>query len=205
MRMHGKVMTLAAVAGMALGLGLAPAPGWAGAEEDANNSRAAELYRQDQAERHAIMDTGTQGWSKQQTNELRTNDARRREEMLDLLRAGGLHTSRDFLHAAMIFQHGTNAADYRLAHGLAVVSAALNPDNRLAQWMVAASWDRYMRHRGRPQWYGTQYTLSDSGQKTLAPMDESAVSDEERSQHGISALQELRNPPEADGTLSGEQ
>ncbi len=202
MRMCGRVIVPATV--LAVMFSMVVIHGWAGEARSSDNARAAELYRQDQAERHALTADGLHSLPAEQAAQLRVNDADRREEMLEILRAGDLRTSRDFLHAAMIFQHGSDAGDYRLAHGLAVVSAAADPDHRLARWMVAASWDRYMRYRGRPQWYGTQYTLSKDGRRLLAPVDESAVSDEERRLHGIRPLQELRGPQEAEGARADE-
>ena len=55
-----------------------------------------------------------------------------------------------------MFQHGVAPQEYRLAHALATVAAALEPDRRGPHQLKRLSWDRYMLSLGREQWFGTQ-------------------------------------------------
>ena len=92
----------------------------------------------------------------------------------------------------MILQHGSEPADYELAHELAVKAAELRPSPELpARWLAAATKDRYLLSLGEKQWFGTQYTVED-GVWTLLPIDEDAVSDEERRAWDVPTLEETR-------------
>lgn len=72
-----------------------------------------------------------------------------------MLDAGLLRTGNDFYAAAMIFQHGGDAEHYLVAHALAVRALALGVAK--AEWLAAASLDRYLHAIARDQIYGTQY------------------------------------------------
>lgn len=67
----------------------------------------------------------------------------------------------------------------RLANSLATIFLNLDPDNRRARFLVAATWDRLMWRLERPQWYATQY-VKEGDLWVLWEVDDSAVSDEER-------------------------
>jgi hypothetical protein len=83
-------------------------------------------------------------------------DEARRVRTQALLDTGQLHSGDDFYHAAFVFQHGQESADYLKAHALAVISAARGKSS--ATWIAAATLDRYLRSIGQPQVYGTQYS-----------------------------------------------
>lgn len=86
---------------------------------------------------------------------LEKRDAERRRRTIALLRAGQLTTAQDFHDAAFIFQHGSTADDYLLAHLLAV--EAIVRGDLSSKWISAATLDRYLMAIGRPQAFGTQY------------------------------------------------
>ena len=121
-------------------------------------------------------------------------DARRRDEVTNMLHSGCVRTANDFYNAALIFQHGGGLADYQLAYALATISIRLSPNSKDARWLSAASWDRIMKSMERPQWYGTQYTGPHaSGSKwRLYEVDEDAVSDEQRSALGVPTIAEMQ-------------
>src|ERR1700744_4597912 len=52
------------------------------------------------------------------------SDADRREQTRKLLADGALHTGKDYEEAAFIFQHGSTAQDYLLAHTLAMIAVS---------------------------------------------------------------------------------
>lgn len=151
----------------------------------ANNDRLRELYTADQAERQGQL--STDDWQ-----ELSKRDAARRTEVREALMLGQLRTAKDFHHAAMIMQHGDALEDIRMAHALASVSAAMNPTDRSASWLIAASWDRMLMYQKRPQWYGTQYVRGDDGSWVLYQIDESAVTDQDRTKLGAPTLAEAK-------------
>jgi hypothetical protein len=82
-------------------------------------------------------------------------DAQRRELTRKLLANGALHTGKDFEEASFIFQHGTTADDYLLAHTLAIV--AVSKGDPTAIWIAAATLDRYLQIMSQKQIYGTQF------------------------------------------------
>ena len=82
------------------------------------------------------------------------DDARRRQRVKQLIAQKSLTTGEDFHRAAMILQHGQGAADYLLAHDLAVI--ALIKGDSGARWLAAATLDRYLRAIGMAQRFGTQ-------------------------------------------------
>jgi hypothetical protein len=144
------------------------APGMARA--DASNAELQRMFEQDQAERSvAAID-----WTA-----LTRRDTHRRERAQALLAAGALRTAADYYHAAMLFQHGDDLADFRLAHALATLAMAMAPEDPHYRWLVGASWDRLLMRQLQPQWYGTQFK-SDAQGMYLYPVAEDAVTDTER-------------------------
>lgn len=136
------------------------------------------MYTADQAAR-----TPAEGkpidWSK-----VIVEDAKRRQRVKQLIARQSLSTGQDFQRAAMILQHGSGAADYLLAHDLAVI--ALIKGDYTARWLSAATLDRYLRAIGMPQRFGTQSIISPGKPRRLGPVDP-AVPD--------SLRRELRVPP----------
>ena len=116
-------------------------------------------------------------------------DQERRVEVLALLKAGKVRTSADFDNAAMVYQHGDSVEDIRQAYALATIATLLQPDNKSALWMRAASWDRILMRLNKPQWYGTQFTKPEGSQLwELYKVDESAVTDADRAALGVRSL-----------------
>jgi hypothetical protein len=147
-------------------------------------SRIEELRDADQADRAGDYDSIN--WSV-----VAPRDATRRVEVRKLLADGRLRTSSDYLAAALIFQHGEGAEEMRVAHSLATIAYELDPENRNAGVLMAASWDRLMMRLKRPQWYATQFVRN--GDKwVLYDIDESIVTDEERKRIGGRTLAEAR-------------
>ena len=65
----------------------------------------------------------------------------------------------------------------------------LDPDLAVARWLAAAAKDRYLWNVDKPQIYGTQFRRIDDGTWTLEPIDESAVTDEERAAWAVEIRQ----------------
>ena len=146
----------------------------------ADNPELRELFQADQGAR-----TG------QISPDLMVQDRQRRARVREIIDAGQMRSSADHFHAAMVFQHGEGPDDYKLAHELAKKAAELDPSNRTAKWLSAAAMDRYLRSIGKPQIYGTQFmVLHDI--MVLQPVDESAVTDEERRELGVPTLAEAK-------------
>lgn len=109
-----------------------------------------ELFDQDQADRHGIMNAPPERW-----REVTAHDSVRREQARQLLAAGAVRSGEDFEDASVIFQHGSTPADYLEAHVLAM--AALAKGDTGAAWIAAATLDRYLQSVKQPQVFGTQY------------------------------------------------
>ncbi len=119
-------------------------------------------------------------------------DAARQARTRALLDGGALRTGDDFYRAAFIFQHGTKANDYLMAHTLAVAAAARGHAG--AAWIAAAALDRYLQKIGQPQIYGTQYRTPDRRNTTQEPYNRTLVPDALRKALGVptQAEQEVR-------------
>lgn len=146
-----------------------------------DNPRLKELFLADQQARAAEPDTG----------DLLTatpRDLERQKAVLELIAAGALKTSADYFHAAVVFQHGVTVENIALAHSLATIASRLQPTHPYAGFLSAAAWDRLMKRKDKPQWYGTQYVKGAGGKWELYRIDESAVTDQERERLGVPPL-----------------
>lgn len=149
----------------------------------AQNPELVALYQADQAAR---SDPAKIDWEV-----LVPEDRKRRERVIDILRAGAVTTAADYYHAAMVFQHGESLEDIRLAHALSTIAMSLAPDEKQYRWLTAASWDRILATQLQPQWYGTQFQSDDDGMFQY-PVAEDAVSDEDRRAMQVPTLAEAR-------------
>jgi hypothetical protein len=122
-------------------------------------------------------------------------DAKRRERVRQILDSGGAKVSADYFHAAMVFQHGEKVSDYQLSHNLALKAADLDPTNKLARWLAAASKDRELMNLGKPQLYGTQFRI-ENGRWVLYQVDPS-VTDEERAKWNVPPLEQANKRAQA--------
>ena len=126
-----------------------------------DNARLQSLFDQDQAARKSF----TPSMDANAVQRFISADAERKKSTLVILRGGGLKTANDYMHAALILQHGDNSEDYRLAHSLATLAVAIDPSVPSGKWLMAASWDRLMSSYQRPQWYGTQFTFDQKNKR----------------------------------------
>lgn len=107
-------------------------------------------------------------------------DRERRVAVLEMLRQGHVVEPIDYENAALIFQHGSSPEEYRLAHALATIAAALAPERRMATQLKRMSWDRLLLSLGRGQWFGTQ-SRKDPVTGVLAyPPNDPTVTDAQR-------------------------
>jgi hypothetical protein len=112
-----------------------------------------------------------------------------------ILDSGGAKTSDDYYSAAIVFQHGKTIADFQRSHLLALKAVELDPNNKRALWLAAASKDRELMNLGKPQLYGTQYRKVD-GRMKLYQVDPS-VTDEERAKWNVPPLEEAKERAKA--------
>jgi hypothetical protein len=115
-------------------------------------------------------------------------DEMHRARVLELLKSQEIVTANDFLHAAMVMQHGNTFEDYRLALSLATVASTIDPQIEQARWLSAAAWDRALMQKDVPQ-----YQSSPGAKTTLYKVDERAVTDEERKSLGVPSLQQAKD------------
>ena len=146
----------------------------------ANNTEMTAMFDADQAIRKA---SGPADWDK-----MAADDKTRRERTRVLLDTGKISTADDFHNAAFIFQHGGTADDYLLAHSLAL--AAVARGRAKSAWIAAATLDRYLQEIGKPQIYGTQYTVPEGKMATQDPFHRALVPDFLRKTLGVPTLVE---------------
>ena len=115
-------------------------------------------------------------------------DADRRAVVRKMIDAGQLHTAEDYRGAALVFQHGSKADDYLLAHSLAVIAAAKG--DKVGTWLAAATLDRYLQAKKQPQIYGTQFSFTDNTPASQEPYNKTLITDELRKQLGVATLEE---------------
>jgi hypothetical protein len=139
-------------------------------DSDTDNVEIKMLYDADQKVREAGMPT-----TETDIRNMYNNDAARRARVHEMLTSGLIHTGHDFERAAFIFQHGDTPDDFLLAHTLAMISVARGDSNSI--WIAAATLDRYLAKTGKPQIYGTQYSVNSVGQWTQEPYDRTLISD----------------------------
>ncbi len=152
------------------------------------NAELYQLYQEDQGDRSA-GDSRKIDWT-----QVNVRDAARRDRVRQILEAGGATVSDDYFHAAMVFQHGPEAADAQRAHQLSLKAAELDPENKRARWLAAAAKDRELMRLGKPQLYGTQYVL-EKDRWVLYPVDPS-ITDAEREKWNVPALDEAKKQAE---------
>jgi hypothetical protein len=146
----------------------------------------ARLYAEDQADRK--VPPKDMDWSA-----VGPRDEARRASVVRILQAGEVRTAADYHAAAMIFQHGQGPEHIQMAYSLATIGSSMDPGNKGLKWLAAAAWDRFLMQRGKPQWYGTQYMLNQNTKRfELYQVDESAVTDKERAEHGVPPLAEAK-------------
>ena len=115
-------------------------------------------------------------------------DADRLARVKEMLLHDQVHSTADYLHAALVLQHSLIASDYLVAHSLAVLCAA--DRDKTCLWLSAATLDRYLQSVGQPQIYGTQYVHFDHPPVTQKPYTEGLFSDSIRKDFGVPTLRE---------------
>ena len=154
--------------------------GAAGQEPLDGNPEMAAIFAADQA----IRNGGPADMQK-----LVSEDAVRRRRTRELLEQGALTTGPDFYAAAFVFQHGSMPDDFLLAHVLAV--RALGLGMKQAEWIAAATLDRYLQNTGKSQIYGTQFSLPrGASAATMEPYDKELLTDGLRQAAGAHTLAE---------------
>ena len=153
------------------------------------NAELERLYAEDQKDREGDLE-GT-AWQ-----EVEKRDAERRKRVLEIMDKGGAKEAGDYIHAAMVFQHGHTPDDLDHANRWATKAVELDPDYPGARWLAAASKDRWLMDSGKPQLYGTQFRRDKDGPWYLWQVDP-AVTDEERAKWDVPPLARARARVEA--------
>ena len=154
----------------------------------ADNPRLSAMFDEDQADRISWrtkkIDSAT----------IIDRDEKRRAEVKRMLATAQVRTAHDFYCAALVFHHGQTIDDYRLATSLSWVSMTIDPANKDYAYLSASTWDRFMMEQGRPQWYGTKcrHAPAQSGKDELYPVDETAVTDNDRARFDLKPLAVMR-------------
>ncbi|MBW8875182.1 MAG: hypothetical protein JF614_09475 [Acidobacteria bacterium] len=144
------------------------------------NPELERLYKEDQADR--APDMGKVDWSV-----VGKRDEERRKRVLEIIAQGGAKEAADYVHAAMVLQHGQAPEDFDHANQWCLKAVELDPGYPGARWLAAAAKDRYLMNLGKPQLYGTQFKRDPNGPWYLWQVDP-AVTDEERAKWDVPPL-----------------
>jgi hypothetical protein len=126
-----------------------------------DNEEAARLFSEDQSDRLS-KDGKPLDW-KVIKKVVVPRDRARRKRVLELYAAGELRTTKDFVHAGIVLQHGEKPEHYLLSHELCITavfkSCGSEEDSwvSLANQLAALSEDWFLLSVGRPQRFGTQF------------------------------------------------
>jgi hypothetical protein len=153
------------------------------------NADLERLYQEDQADRAG--DLATSDW-----RAVDQRDEERRKRVLEIVEKGGAREAGDYVHAAMVYQHGTKPEDYDRANQWATKAVELDADYPGARWLAAATKDRYLMWSGKPQLYGTQFKRDKDGPWYLWQVDPS-ITDEERAKWDVPPLARAKARAEA--------
>jgi len=146
-----------------------------------DNTELVEIYENDQNDRMGE----SINWP-----EVNKRDSLRRIRVHQLLDSGKVRTGNDLKNAAMVFQHGQDSIDYRLA--VSLMKKAIEKDTTINKWLFAAATDRYLLSKGEPQIYGTQYQKMGDEPWKLGEIDTTKISDAERIKYGVETLAEQK-------------
>lgn len=147
-----------------------------------SSAEMAELFAADQADRESGPNID---W-----NAVNERDRARRARVREMLDQGLIRSGQDYLHAAFVFQHGSEPEDYLLAHVLAMAAQAKGrPD---AAWIAAATLDRFLGSIERPQIFGTQYRSMHNEPFTQEPFNRDLLTDALRIAVGVPTLEEQK-------------
>lgn len=145
------------------------------------------IYDEDQKDRLEKL------WEKDEKL-MAERDAVRLKRILELVERNQLKTPADFLHAAMILQHGRETKHYKLAHKLAKKAAEQGyvPEQNEADpvWLAAAAKDRALMSQGKPQLYGTQFKRDSKDSPWYLYQVDPSITDEERAKFHVRTLAE---------------
>lgn len=140
------------------------------------------LYKADQQDRAG----GAIDWQA-----VSARDQARQQRVRELAAEGALKHSDDFLHAAMVYQHGEMPDFYRQAQLWALRAVELDPGNARARWLACAAEDRWLHRSGKAQVWGTQYIRPGAvAPWTMEPFERAAKTDAERRAMGVKTLAE---------------
>ena len=164
---------------------LSPATTESGSSEGpptADNEELKRLRDADQADR----EPATIDWKV-----VTPRDHARLGRVKELLAADRLRTPNDYVRAALVFQHGDEAADFLLAHELCVAAVMLGKNDKEAGSLAAGAEDRFLKKMGRPQRFATQFWKTGAAPWRLYPVDEGSY-DSLRRTMGVRSLAEAR-------------
>lgn len=118
------------------------------------------------------------------------NDSLRRARVFEMLDSNLVQTGKDYHNAALIFQHGHDTSDSRLA--VEFMEKALELDTTINPWLLAAATDRYLMRLDKPQRYGTQYRRDGESGWFLYEVDTINTTDADRIALNVPTLAESR-------------
>lgn len=117
-------------------------------------------------------------------NEDSTLRRERCARVCDIAVDGGIRTGEDFYHAAVVLLHGETPEEFATA--LHFARTAAKQQEPRAWSVIAATWDRLLIAKKRPQRFGTQF-VKINGKWSLGAVDPSTT-DAERALYAVPPL-----------------
>ncbi len=154
------------------------------------NAKLYQIYLEDQGERSLLIEHGMkESIDDGIAMQMMQNDQKRKPMVYailpQLMKAGA---RQDLQAAGLLLQHGDDTTDYWNAHELAM--RAIELGDSTARWLAAATLDRYLVKKGKPQLYGTQsHPNEKTGKYELYPVDPS-ITDAERAKWNVPPLKD---------------
>jgi hypothetical protein len=113
-------------------------------------------------------------------------DRKRRNRVKLIIDGGGATFGIDFIHAAIIYQHGESLEDWWQAYQLSLKAVELGFQPK---WLAAVALDRWLLRQGKPIKYGNQ-VIPFGGVYRIPKLDQNTT-DEDRAKWDIPSLSEL--------------
>jgi hypothetical protein len=114
------------------------------------------------------------------------HDRNRRNRVKEIIDSGGATVGIDYIHAAIIYQHGELLEDWWQAYQLSLKAIELGFEPK---WLAAAAMDRWLLRQGKPLRYGNQ-VIPFCGIYRIPKLDPNTT-DEERKKWDMPSILEL--------------
>ncbi len=126
------------------------------------------------------------------------NDNARFSQLQDQLNRKQLTVADDYYNAALILYYSEDQQNLSTCESCIDQAIKLDPEKVTYQWFAAYVRDKHLVSQGKRQIYGTQVSQDENGLWRLEPINETTISDSERTRLGLPTLKELQEQIDED-------